>query len=184
MSLFVAIKTGSGPQTTKQLGRAEATPGLKLRGLCVHLVGGDSGKTLTPNRRDSIRKAHNKKAHGGGRCSLHVKEWKSKLAHKCGVVSARPPAPSRPVPAPPAQAQVAVPPVAQVAVPPVAQVAVPPVAQVAVPPMPQLAYPRNERALHRAVMDFMDDNRDNMSDGSYLRMANLLQRGFRQAGPQ
>ena len=168
MSLFVAIKTGSGPQTTKQLGRAEATPGLKLRGLCVHLVGGDSGKTLTPNRRDSIRKAHNKKAHGGGRCSLHVKEWKSKLAHKCGVVSARPPAPSRPVPAPPAQAQVAV----------------PPVAQVAVPPMPQLAYPRNERALHRAVMDFMDDNRDNMSDGSYLRMANLLQRGFRQAGPQ
>ena len=169
MSLFVAIKTGSGPQNTKQLGRAEATPGLKLRGWCVHAVGGESGKTLTRNRRDSIRKSHNKMPHGGGgRCSLHVDSWKSKLAHKCGVVSARPPAPARPVPAPPAQAQVAV----------------PPVAQVAVPPMPQLAYPRNERALHRAVMDFIDDNRDNMSDGSYLRMANLLQRGFQQAGPQ
>jgi len=176
MSLFVAIKTGSGPQNTKQLGRAEAMPGVQLRGSCVHAVGGESGKTVTQNRRDAIRKAHNKKAHGGGRCSLHVTSWKSKLAHKCGVVSARPPAPARPVPAPPAQAQVAV--------PPVAQVAVPPVAQVAVPPMPQLAYPRNERALHRAVMDFIDDNRDNMSDGSYLRMANLLQRGFQQAGPQ
>ena len=168
MSLFVAIKTGSGPQNTKQLGRAEAMPGVQLRGSCVHAVGGESGKTVTQNRRDAIRKAHNKKAHGGGRCSLHVTSWKSKLAHKCGVVSARPPAPARPVPAPPAQAQVAV----------------PPVAQVAVPPMPQLAYPRNERALHRAVMDFIDDNRDNMSDGSYLRMANLLQRGFQQAGPQ
>ena len=161
MSLFVAIKTGSGPQNTKQLGRAEAAPGVQLRGWCVHAVGGDSGKTLTQARRDSIRKAHNKIAPDvGGRCSHHVTAWKSKLARKCGVVVVHRPAPARQVQVQQPQAQVVGQPVAQAAQPPV-----------------------TARAHLRSFMDQLDGNRDNITDGTYLRVANALQSAFHQAGP-
>jgi len=158
-SIFVAIKC-KGTQHTKQLGRAEAMPGVQLRGWCVHAIGGESGKTLTQHRRDAIRKAHNKKAHDdGGRCSLHVNSWKSKLGRKCGIVVHH-----RPVPAPAAPAAPAAP--------------VQAAARAAHPP------PQNIHTQLQSFMEQLDDNRDNISDGTYLRVANVLHTAFHQAGAQ
>ena len=58
--------------------------------LCVHAVGGETGKTLTKARREHVRREHNKKVGltGNGRCSLHVMNWRKQLL-ACKPVAAK-----------------------------------------------------------------------------------------------
>lgn len=163
--MLVAIKGTGERQTCRQLGRDDARPGAQLRGLCVHAVGGDNGKTLTCNRRNAIRKAHNKKCgEAGGRCSLHVGSWKAKLQRQFNVSSEVGPRPRRGAAPPPAQVQAVV---------------------VAAPaPVQDAPVAMNVHTQLQSFMAQLDDNRDGMSDGTYLRVANVLHTAFHQAGAQ
>jgi hypothetical protein len=171
MSLLVAVKTSGTRQTTKQLTRADAMPGTQLRGWCVHAVGGESGTaTLTANRRESIRKAHNKKVrHGSSRCCLHVGSWKAKLARQYGILPAQPVATTaQPTPvATTAQAT------------PVATTAQPTPVVTTAQPTP-VATQTTLREQLTSFMSLVDENREQMNDGAYLAIANTLHAAHRR----
>ena len=160
MSMLVAIKGGGTRQTTKLLGRSEAAPGSQLRGYCVHAVGGESGKTLTPSRRESIRKLHNAKCGSGGRCSLHVSSWKAKLQAQFGV---------------PMQALRRHPSVPRQALQQAAVVAAPVLAAPVAPAAPAETGPLTGRAAVQNMMSYVDENRERMTSGDLVRVSNVLQ---------
>jgi hypothetical protein len=167
MSILVAIKGDGARQTTKLLGRAEAAPGTQLRGYCVHAVGGASGKTLTPARRESIRKLHNAKCGGSGRCSLHVSSWKAKLQAQNGVnalaLRLHPRAPQL------AQPQPALPQAA-------GSGAAAPVVAAPEPAAP--GGPLSGRAAVRNMMNYLDENRERMTSGDLVQVANSLRHSY------
>ncbi len=86
MTLLIAVKcsTSGSKQTTKQLTKYDAIPGKKLHGWCVHAIGGESATTITPNRRETVRKCHNKNK-ANGRCCKHKNNWKAILKRQFNI---------------------------------------------------------------------------------------------------
>ena len=168
--MLVAIKGDGARQTTRLLGRADAAPGTQLRGHCVHAVGGASGKTLTPARRESIRKLHNAKCGGSGRCSLHVSSWKAKLQAQNGVnalaLRLHPRAPQLAQPQPALPLVVAIPLDGRGH------------AVVAAPEPAAPGGPLSGRAAVRNMMNYLDENRERMTSGDLVQVADSLRHSY------